>query len=212
MTNALSNPWKILLPSFATTALGLVGNIYAQNQANEAEKKYEAFNTNRMKDLDSWFNKEYYQNYLDSTTAKSALSRFNAQMKERQEALKNSAVAGGATPEAVIASQGESDKAYNDAVNNLVGMGDQKRDQTMYRYKGLMQPLEANQANILGNRVGQWQTFANNIGGAMKGLNDVWAAGGFDTVTPTKKPPIERTPQGDQQMVNTLKWAGPQGS
>ena len=186
-----------------TSALGTAANMWGQSQANKAAKQYEAFNTDRMKQLDSWFNKEYYQNYLDSATAKSALARFQNQMKDRQEALKNSAVAGGATPEAVIASQGESDKAYNDAVNNLVGMGDQRRDQTMYRYKGLMQPLEANQANILGNRVGQWQTFANNIGGAMKGLNDVWAAGnaGDGSVVPGNS----------QEILDSLKWAGPQG-
>lgn len=161
-----------------TTGLGTVAQGWGMLQGNKAMKRFDQYNTNRMNQLDSWFNREYYQNYLNSATAKSALARLRAMMNDRQGALKNTAVAGGATPEAVIAGQGDSMKMYNDAINALLGMGDQRRDQTMYRYQGLMQPLQQNQMNSLMGKVNMWNQFGTNVTNSMNGLNNAWANSG----------------------------------
>ena len=157
---------------------GTAANIWGMEQAKNAQQKSDAYNQQRMNNLSSWFNKEYYQNYLDSAGAKAQIARLNQQMKDSSKTLQNSAVAGGATPEAVIASQGEMNKGYNDAINNLVSIGDQRKDNVMFRYQGLMQPLEANQMNILQGKVNNWGQFAQNIGGATKGLMEAFGTGG----------------------------------
>lgn len=163
-----------MLP-LVTTGLSTAANIWGQAQSAKAAKEAENYNTSRMNNLTGWFNKEYYGNYLDGGVAKAAMARYQANMKQQQDALKNSAVAGGSTAEAVIANQGEQNRNYNDAVNNLVGMGEQKKENVQTRYQGLMQPLENNQANILAGKVQNGQNVVNNVNNTAGNALLAWA-------------------------------------
>jgi len=172
----------MILP-LATTAIGLGANIFGQIQANKAQKQSDMYNQQRMNDVSSWFNKEYYGNYLNTDIARSALGRIDRQLKDSNKIVQNQAAAGGATPEAVIAQTGKTNNAYADAVSTLVGQGDERKNQAMYQYRGLMQPLEANQANILAGKVNSWNTFGNNVSSASGNILNAWANGAFDKKT-----------------------------
>jgi len=169
-----------MIGALVTAGLGTAANIWGQYQANKAAGKAEAYNKQRMNDVGSWFNKEYYKNYLDTDAARSGLSRLNTQFKDASKSLANQAVAGGSTPEAVIAQSGQNQKSYADAVTGLVGAGDQRKDQLNYQYQGMMQPLQANQANILAGKVNQWNQFGQNVSSASGNILNAWANGAFD--------------------------------
>lgn len=169
----------LILP-IVTAAAGVAGNIYGQIQANKAAKRAENYNAQRMNDVSAWFNKEYYGDYLNSLGGRSALARLDTQFKDTQKGLQNNAIAGGATPEAVIAGAGQVNKSYGDAINGLLGQGDIAKQRAMYSYQGLMQPLQTNQANMLAGKVNQWNQFGKNISGATSGILDAWANGSFD--------------------------------
>ena len=169
----------VILP-IVTAAAGVAGNIYGQIQANKAAKKAENYNAQRMNDVSSWFNKEYYGDYLNSLGGRSALSRLDSQFKDTQKGLQNNAIAGGATPEAVVAGANQVNKSYSDAITGLLGQGDANKQRALYSYQGLMQPLQANQANILAGKVNQWNQFGKNVSSASGGILDAWANGAFD--------------------------------
>lgn len=169
----------MILP-IATAAIGTAANIYGQFQANKAAKKAEDYNRQRMNDVGSWFNKEYYGNYLNTDAARSALGTVSRQLKESNKVVQNQAAAGGATPEAVIAQTGKTNNVYADAVNTLVSQGDERRNRAMYQYQGLMQPLQANEANILAGKANQWNTFGKNVSSAGGNIISAWANGAFD--------------------------------
>lgn len=169
----------MILP-LATAAISTGANIFGQIQANKDQKKANAFNTQRMNDVGSWFNKEYYGNYLNTDIARSALGRIGRQLKDSNKIVQNQAAAGGATPEAVIAQSDKTNNAYADAVSTLVGHGDERKNQSMYMYKGLMQPLEANQANILAGKANSWNTFGSNVASSSGNILNAWANGAFD--------------------------------
>lgn len=169
-------PWGAI----GGAALGVAGNIFGQFQANKAMKKSDAYNKQRMNDVGSWFNKEYYKNYLDTDAARSGLSRLQTQFKDASKGLANQAIAGGATPESVIAQSGQMNKTYADAVTGLVGAGDQRKDMIKSQEQQMMQPLEANQANILAGKVNQWGQFGQNVNSASGNILNAWANGAFD--------------------------------
>ena len=164
----------------ATAAVGVGTSIYSSVKANKAQKKLEANNASRMNDVGSWFNKEYYKNYLETDAARSGLSRLQTQFKDASKSQANMAIAGGSTPEAVIAQSGEMNKTYADAVTGLVGAGDARKDNINYQYRGLMQPLEANQGNILAGKVNQWNQFGQNVSSSQGNILNAWANGAFD--------------------------------
>lgn len=169
-----------MIGALVTAGIGTAANIYGQFQANKAAKKSEAYNKQRMNDVGAWFNKEYYGNYLDSNAARAGLSRLQTQFKDASKSQANMAVAGGSTAEAVIAQSGQNQKSYADAVTGLVGAGDARKDHTMYQYQGMMQPLEANQANILAGKANQWNQFGQNVSSASGNILNSWANGAFD--------------------------------
>jgi len=169
-----------MIAALATAGLGAAANIFGQWQANKAAKKAEAYNKQRMNDVGSWFNKEYYKNYLDTDAARSGLSRLQTQFREASKGVANMAVAGGATPEAVIAQSGEMNKTYADAVTGMVGQGDIRKDNLKAQQQGMMQPLENNQANILAGKVQGWNQFGKNVADTSGNILNAWANGAFD--------------------------------
>lgn len=164
----------------ATTGLSLLGNIYGQVQANKAQKKAENFLAQRRNDLGAMFNKDYYQNILDTDSVRAGLSQLQKNMKEAGKVISNTAVQGGATPEAVIAKQGNMQDKYQNAVTNMLSIGQQHKDNALSRYQYMTQGLDNQQQGLLQSKADSWNNFSNNIGGASGGLLNAWAMGAFD--------------------------------
>ena len=165
---------------FVGTGLSVAGSIFGQIQANKAQKQYDGFLSNRRKELTSKLNASQYGDYLSSDTAKSALEQIRKNMKATREATTNSAIQGGATPEAVIATEGKMQDKYQDAIGSLVAQGDQIKQRDRYMYEGLGQSLDNQQAMSNAQKIMQWGQFGQNVAGATSGIMNAWANGGFD--------------------------------
>ncbi|MEI6059399.1 MAG: hypothetical protein WCR72_01770, partial [Bacteroidota bacterium] len=113
-----------MLPALAvpliTTGLQVAGNLFGQSQANKAQNKYDSFLTQRRNDLAAKLNTSQNQDYLDTDAARSALEQIRKNMKEATKATTNAAIQGGETPESVIATQGNLQDKYQNAVSGLV--------------------------------------------------------------------------------------------
>lgn len=132
---------------------GVMGGVKAAKSAKDQQK---AIEQQRAKN-DAWYNRNYYQNYLDSSEAKAALKRVEDTMRRRnQEAQATAAVTGG-TQEAVLAQQENDQKLMGDVVGNLAARGDAVKRQVDAQN-------QANENALMQQQVAQYQ--ANEAGGS----------------------------------------------
>ena len=144
------------------TAIGigasLIGGVMgASKAAKAANAQQQMLNQQRNKN-EAWYNRNYYQNYLDSKEAQAAIKRVEDTLRRRnQEAQATAAVTGG-TPEAVLAQQENDQKMMGEVVGNLATRGDAINAQNQANENALMQQqmaqLQANEAGgtqLLGN-------------------------------------------------------------
>lgn len=137
--------------------VGLASGLFGGSKAAKAAKKQEQLINDQEAKNDAWYNRNYYQNYLDSSESRAAIKRVEDTMRKRnQEAQATAAVTGG-TAESVLAQQENDQKLMSDTVGNLAARGDAKKEH-----------VDAvnlqNQQNIANARMGQYQ--ANEAGGS----------------------------------------------
>ena len=98
------------------TALPLLGNyLFSQKNKKQSQqtiqtnqKRYEQ----KLSQLDSLFNRNYYSNILDRSDVRGLLGNLREQMSETTRNLKNKATITGATPETVVTVQKSQNQAY----------------------------------------------------------------------------------------------------
>ena len=138
-------------------AAGLASGIAGGVKSAKAAKKQQELVDQQRAENDAWYNRNYYQNYLDSTEARAAMKRVEDTLRRRnQEAQAQAAISGG-TPEQVIAQQENDQKLVGDVATNLAARGDEIKRQVDAQYM-------ANKANIAGQQMNQYQM--NEAGGA----------------------------------------------
>lgn len=109
-----------LIGGLASTAYG---GIKSANAAN-AQKKLIADQAARN---DAWYNKNYYENYMDSREAQAAMKRVEDTMRRRtQQARANAAIAG-ETPESVAAAEQRNQEMMGDVVSRLAERSDARK-------------------------------------------------------------------------------------
>lgn len=148
------------------TAIGigasLVGGIMGGNKAAKAAKAQQQMIAQQRNKNEAWYNRNYYQNYLDSKEAQSAIKRVEETLRRRNQEAQAMAAVTGATPEAMLAQQENDQKMMGDVVSNLAARGDaikrQVDAQNQANENALMQQqmaqLQANEAGgtqLLGN-------------------------------------------------------------
>lgn len=137
--------------------IGLAGGIAGGiKSANAARKQQQLISEQEAKN-EAWYNRNYYQNYLDSSEARAAIKRVEDTMKKRNQEAQATAAVTGATPESVMAQQENDQKLMSDTIGNLAARSDAKKE----RIDSINQQ---NQQNIANARMGQLQ--ANEAGGS----------------------------------------------
>lgn len=155
---------------------GLTSSVIGGKKAAEAAKQQQqAINSQKSKN-EAWYNRNYYQNYMDSKESQSAIKRVEDTLRRRnQEAQANAAITGG-TNEAVMAQQENDQQLMSEVTSNLASKGDnvkrwvdsqnQANEQNIFNQE--MQQLQKNEA-------GGSQLLANGgslIGSALSSLED----------------------------------------
>lgn len=143
----------------------LLGGLFGASKASKAAKAQQRLINDQRAKNEAWYNRNYYQNYLDSSEAKAALKRVEETMRRRnQEAQATAAVTGG-TQESVLAQQENDQKLMGDVVNNLAARGDAIKRQVdaqnqanenalMHQQMAQYQANEAGGAQLMGNGLG----------------------------------------------------------
>lgn len=156
------------VPMLVAGGLSLGANLFAQSRGHQATKKYNQYMGNMMDrreaDIEGWFNKDYYQDFMNTDAARSVLSRLRSQYGDMIEGMDSSAIKSGATSEGKTAKKSEMAKRYAEALNNMVGYGMQRKDQAMGRRDQQMGALDNLRYGFMTNQYNQRLQSAANMG------------------------------------------------
>lgn len=139
--------------------LGLASSLFGGIKAAKAAKKQQKIIDNARARNEAWFNKEYYQDYMDRSDAQAAMGRVRDYMKRANERTDNMAAVTGATPEAVAAQKEATANAIGNTASAIQANADAYKQNALNRYQaqeaaldnaaiGQQQMTEAGTANL----------------------------------------------------------------
>lgn len=127
-------------------ASGIFGGIKSAKAAREQQR---LINEQESKN-NAWYNRNYYQNYMESAEAQAAMKRVENTLKKQNQEARATAAVMGSTPEAAVAQQQANNEILDNTATGLAAQATQRK----------MQVDAANQQNqnaILNARLGQSQ-------------------------------------------------------
>lgn len=142
-----------ILGAVGGLASGIAGGIKSAKAAKEQQR---LINEQESKN-NAWYNRNYYQNYMDSTEAQAVMKRVENTLKKQNQEARATAVVTGATPEAAIAQQQANNEILDETATGLAAQATARKAQV----EAIDQQ---NQNNIFQARLGQ--SSANEQGGA----------------------------------------------
>lgn len=155
-------------------ASGIFGGIKSAKAAREQQR---LINEQESKN-NAWYNRNYYQNYMESAEAQAAMKRVENTLKKQNQEARATAAVMGATPEAAVAQQQANNEILDNTATGLAAQATQRK----------MQVDAANQQNqnaILNARLGQSQM--NEQGGAQLMSNGLGLIGSAFSMYDKKK-------------------------
>nr|DAE86711.1 MAG TPA: N-terminal domain in RTX protein [Caudoviricetes sp.] len=127
-------------------ASGIAGGI---KSAKAAKQQQELINEQARKN-DAWYNRNYYQNYLDSAEAQAAMKRVENTLKKQNQEARATAVVTGATPEAAVAQQQANNEILDNVATDLAAQGTARK-------ANIDAINQQNENNIMNMRIAQNQ-------------------------------------------------------
>lgn len=155
-------------------ASGIFGGIKSAKAAREQQR---LINEQESKN-NAWYNRNYYQNYMESAEAQAAMKRVENTLKKQNQEARATAAVMGSTPEAAVAQQQANNEILDNTATGLAEQATQRK----------MQVDAANQQNqnaILNARLGQSQM--NEQGGAQLMSNGLGLIGSAFSMYDKKK-------------------------
>lgn len=155
-------------------ASGIFGGIKSAKAAREQQR---LINEQESKN-NAWYNRNYYQNYMESAEAQAAMKRVENTLKKQNQEARATAAVMGSTPEAAAAQQQANNEILDNTATGLAAQATQRK----------MQVDAANQQNqnaILNARLGQSQM--NEQGGAQLMSNGLGLIGSAFSMYEKKK-------------------------
>lgn len=120
--------------SAITGGLGLAQSIYGGIKASKAAKEQKRILGQKQAQNDAWYNKNYYQDYMDRSDAKAAMNRVREYMDKSTKQAAATAAVTGATPEAVMAQKEQANNAISQTAGAIAQNADAYKDQVQGRY------------------------------------------------------------------------------
>lgn len=142
-----------ILGAVGGLASGIFGGIKSAKAAREQQR---LINEQESKN-NAWYNRNYYQNYMESAEAQAAMKRVENTLKKQNQEARATAAVMGSTPEAAVAQQQANNEILDNTATGLAAQATQRKTQ-------VDAANQQNQNAILNARLGQSQM--NEQGGA----------------------------------------------
>ena len=133
----------------------------------------------RQSELDTWYNKEYNMNYLDTDEAKSVSELLNRNRDQAMKKVDQRNAIKGASDEARVATAESINRNVGDNLTQLAGYGTRYKDSIRREYQGLKGNLDNLQLQQLQNKSNQWSNMMNNATNAGIGFSQAAGEGAF---------------------------------
>lgn len=157
---------------------GLASGIFGGIKSAKAAREQQRLITEQESKNNAWYNRNYYQNYMESAEAQAAMKRVENTLKKQNQEARATAAVMGSTPEAAVAQQQANNEILDNTATGLAAQATQRK----------MQVDAANQQNqnaILNARLGQSQM--NEQGGAQLMSNGLGLIGSAFSMYDNKK-------------------------
>lgn len=214
----------------ASLAGGLASSIFGASKSAAAAREQRKLIDNQEAKNNAWYERNYYQNYIDSSEGKAALKRVESTLRRRNQQTDAQAAITGATPESVQAHEQGNAEILDNTVSNLAARSDARKDSidainqqnqgniTQQRM-GQQQLNESAGAQLVSNGIGLVGSGLSSLGNSMdNGKNNATGAKeltGNDAIKPTVEPtmPAEKLEvKPDFGNVDTSKINAPEQS
>lgn len=160
--------------------LSVLSSLYGGIKSAQANRAIDSQLQRQRSELQSWYDKEYNQNFLDTDEAKSTLQVLRNQITERMKAVDQNNAIRGASDEARVATADKLNRGYANAATQLAGYGTRKKEYTGRLYQGLKQGQDQMQLQNLQNKSQQWSNFMGNAANMGIGAAQAGGDGAFD--------------------------------
>lgn len=157
---------------------GLASGIFGGIKSAKAAREQQRLINEQESRNNAWYNRNYYQNYMESAEAQAAMKRVENTLKKQNQEARATAAVMGSTPEAAVAQQQANNEILDNTATGLAAQATQRK----------MQVDAANQQNqnaILNARLGQNQM--NEQGGAQLMSNGLGLIGSAFSMYDKKK-------------------------
>ncbi len=186
--------------SLILSAAGLVGGTAGSARAN---KKYENYLRDRQRKADTWYDREYNTNILDTDEGKATMQLLRNRLKEQTRAQGQANAIRGASDEAALASVTEGQKVYADAGLSLAARGQERKDNIQNIYDTKDMNLAGLKAQNLLDKRQNWSNLISNSGSLLSSSLAV-GAGNTGTDGLNKKTSLVYNPLTYQQRRKYL--------
>lgn len=156
-----------------------LASLFGSLKSAQANQNVDAQLKNRQSDLQSWYDKEYNTNYLDTSAAKGTLQVLRNNNKETMQKVNQGNVIGGASAEQAVATADAVNKDYANNVAGIAAQGTAHNDRVRAEYDGQKANLDQLEAGNLQQKSQNWANFGNNAMNAGIGMATAGAEGAF---------------------------------
>lgn len=106
---------------------GLASGIFGASKSAKAAREQQRLIDEQERKNNAWYNRNYYQNQMDTAEAQAAMKRVENTLKKQSEEARATAAVTGATPEAVIAQQQANNELLADVATGIAAQGTQRK-------------------------------------------------------------------------------------
>ena len=106
-----------MLGAILGTAAGLASGIFGGIKSAKAAREQQRLINEQEAKNEAWYNRNYYQNYMDSAEAQAAMKRVENTLKKQTQEARATAAVTGETPEAAIAQQQANNEILSDTAD-----------------------------------------------------------------------------------------------
>lgn len=160
--------------------LSALSSVFGSLASAQANKRIDRQLARRQSELDTWYNKEYNINYLDTEEARSVVQLLNRQREEGMKKVDQGNVIRGASDERRVATAEELNENIADSLTRLAGYGTQYKQGIRREYQQRKSGLEELEFLNLQNKSAQRANFMNNVTAAGIGFAQAGGGGAFD--------------------------------
>lgn len=151
----------------------IFGAMYGAYKNAEAVKQKENEVEQYKTDIDTWYDKNYNQDFLSTNVGKAALERTREQMFDTNKQADNAKVVTGGTDEAVLAAKTKNNDMFSETVNKLAAMGTARQDRVDSINRQQKLGLFNTKMGMHDDNIASAQQFQKNSGEQLSGIMDV---------------------------------------